>query len=77
MPCIKTGAYVYFPEYGAYAPADLFQIGGTIVVQWTKEGWTHEPRREPSHEVVIGSLGYHHDNRATTVVPHSQITSLR
>lgn len=68
MTCIKTGAYVHFVEYGAYAPADLFDVGGCIVIQWTREGWTYEPHRTPSHRVTIGQSGYHHDHRGVTVV---------
>ena len=38
MSCIKTGARVYLPDYGLYAPADLYSLDGeTIIVRFPKD----------------------------------------
>lgn len=36
MNCIKTGAWVFLPEYGAGAPADLFAVDRCTVVRFPK-----------------------------------------
>lgn len=33
MTCIKTGARVYFANYGVVAPADIFAVAGAVVVR--------------------------------------------
>lgn len=77
MNCIKTGAYVRFNEYGAFSPADLFEVGDCILIQWMPAGWSFEAHREPTHQVTIGEEGYHHDVRGVTVVPRSAVRVVR
>lgn len=64
----KTGAYVYFAEYNAYAAADLYQVCDALIVRHNgREHWTfNRPARKPTHECYIGH-GF--DKDGVIVVP--------
>lgn len=38
MTCYKTGAQVYFQNYGYSVPADLYSVGNTVVIRFNAEG---------------------------------------
>lgn len=72
MACIYTGAYVHFPEHGAFVSADLFLVGDCIVIQWMPESWSYDSTPDQAtHHVLIGH-DYHHTIRGVTVVHESQ-----
>lgn len=72
--CIKTGAFVYFEEYGYASAADLFECGDQVLVQWNSNGrYFQDFPRTISHRIRIGQ-GYHHEDRGVTVVPTHSIT---
>lgn len=34
MTCIKNGAYVSLPDYGLFAPADIYTVAGVMIVRF-------------------------------------------
>lgn len=56
--CIKTGAYVFIENYGAYSPADLFIVKDGPSSDWVwvvrlnpESSWSFEPLREVTHKL--------------------------
>lgn len=79
MSCIKTGAKVYLTEYNQTLPADIFRVGGCLIIQLTmalfntrESNWSSEGA---THHVVIGD-GYWSKNRGVIVVPNEQVTEV-
>lgn len=61
MPCIKTGAYVHFLEYGAYAPADIYLVGEAYIIKFAPKPNSNsddvlyrEQMRPVTHNLWIG-----------------------
>lgn len=58
-PCIKTGAYVYLPQYQVYAPADIYKIAGAILVRFPRDFMRKvarsEPQRQATHVLTMPS----------------------
>lgn len=77
--CIKTGARVKVIEYGRVVPADLFQVGDTIVINlagtdFEECGWFDGTEGMPAatHEVAI-SNGFFHKHKNVIVVKAHQV----
>lgn len=69
--CIKTGAKVYFEEYGTTVSCDLFEAAGAFVIRFYPEafygnGWE---RKDATHSVFIGTEGYLREDIGIAVVP--------
>ena len=50
--CIYTGAYVAVPDYGIYAPADLFKVANAVIIRFSfdpQEKGLFEPARPVTH----------------------------
>lgn len=79
MACVKTGATVYFADYGFVSPADLYSVGDTCVIRWNEMG-KHFLSLEESHASHIVVLPiteqFHRDDLGITVVPWSAIKSV-
>lgn len=73
--CIKTGAYLHFTEYGAYAPADLYQVGDCVVARFI--GFGHKRHLEVTHDVTIGQAGFYREDIGILVVPARQCVAVR
>lgn len=74
MTCIKTGAHVYFWNYGFMAAADVFEVMDTLVIRWNPGSISYYsgPTDNATHEVleVINSDSWwHRDDLGVTVVP--------
>ena len=70
MSCIKTGAVVYFEEYGFLVPADIYEVSDCRIIRWNNLGPQY--MMEPSHThwlVWIGSDGFHREDLGITIVP--------
>lgn len=39
MKCVKTGAVVFFPEYGCQVAADLYKVDGVTIVRFPQNQW--------------------------------------
>jgi hypothetical protein len=52
MTCIKTGARVYFRNYGFIAPADLYKVRDNIIIRWTTAGVQYVPNDADATFVV-------------------------
>lgn len=74
--CVFTGALVRVLEYGKVAPADVFQVGETIVVRFS--GSIHDgqwqDQVEHSHTLLLGLDGFLLDgpNCSVAAVPMQQ-----
>jgi hypothetical protein len=75
MTCVYTGASVYFPEYGFYAPADLYLVGAAVIIRWNVEGkyYTTVDRAAASHQAITRN-GWHREDLGVTVVPLLDLT---
>jgi len=80
MTCIKTGARVYFENYGIIAAADLYTVGDTIIIRWTPQSYnqaTREDIKQATHSVFLrGSDLWHREDLGVTVVPSHMIRTL-
>lgn len=60
MTCIKTGARVHFLDYGYVVPADIFRVGGAIVVRTPKladEAFPKYDGTNATHKVASSIVG--------------------
>ena len=85
MTCIKTGAVVYFREYGFVSRADLYEVNGSTIVRWNVEGkhFCNEVDSNctyvlsiPTAVQLIGDI-WHRDDLGVTVVPNYCMTRYR
>lgn len=54
---LKTGAHVYFEEYGTFAVGDMFQINGLYLFRISGSLHDHrEPQREELHYQVFSII---------------------
>lgn len=79
MTCVFTGARVYFCNYGMIVPADLYQVGETIVIRWNKEGKifcdpTSEYEITHTVDPMYDSVAWHREDIGVTVVNRSLLT---
>lgn len=71
MTCIKTGARVYFRDYGFVAPADIYIVGDCYIIRWNTEGKEYvTSSSDPSWWMVTLLPGehWHRDDLGVTVV---------
>ena len=72
MTCIKTGAQVYFENYGFAVPADIYEVGDCYVVRWSKEGKEFRESDVENDWVVmywVGDAVWHREDLGVSVVP--------
>jgi hypothetical protein len=78
MTCIKTGARVFFPEYGVVLPADLYAIGNCILIRTnpgaiTKSNGTYNAM-DATHIVAAGyGDSFYRDDIGIFVVPQGRV----
>jgi hypothetical protein len=78
MTCVKTGAKVYFENYGMVVPADVFQVGDTYVIRWNPGG-RHYCKFEDSFadwnviQITNSEVWWHRDDLGVTVVPREYV----
>lgn len=59
--CIKTGADVYFVDYGGVAHCDLFELeNGDFVIHYAGE-FNYEPEAQEDHEIdmIVSDVDLH------------------
>lgn len=80
-PCIKTGAYVYLPQYHVYAPADIFRIAGAILVRFTRDFMRKQARSEPqraaTHILTIPSNAFIQKTDGYVLVPEHHLQEIQ
>lgn len=77
MTCIKTGAIVYFSNYGFASPADLYAVGDVIIIRWVAEGKHYCEATAYMHVVDLiahDSAMWHREDLGVTVVRKDMIT---
>ncbi len=48
--CIYPGAYVSIPAYGAFAPADIYRAGDSLIIRLREEAvWSYKAKRPVTH----------------------------
>lgn len=80
--CIKTGAYVYLDNYGAWTPADIFILDPLYVVLHLnpEEHWSFEPLRPTTHHVYWPQADvkyYWASDKRTLVIPMEYLKDAR
>ena len=78
MTCIKTGAVVYFRDYGFVSPSDLYEVNGATIVRWNVEGqhFCNEVNSNCTyvlsipHAVQMIDEFWHRDDLGVTVIPN-------
>lgn len=59
MSCIRTGAYIFLPQYGCYGPADLHTAGNAMLIRANPATFeTFTPQRSVTHVVTLDSEDY-------------------
>ena len=73
MSCIKTGANVYFHNYGILVRGDVFKIGNTTLIRWNPQSIEYNTGDGPANLVVSNiedsNLWWHREDIGVTVVP--------
>lgn len=76
MSCIYTGARILVMEYGFLAPADLYQVDGSIIARWNVHGlqWidTKEQMESATHHIHCNPTCWMREELGVIVVPESQ-----
>lgn len=57
--CIKTGALVYFPEYGTYSRGDLHKVGQTFVLYGNPPFEENVETLNVTHHLYLMDTGFH------------------
>ena len=75
MTCIKTGATVWFENYGIAVPADVYEIGDCYVIRWNPHGKVFRPAKDADWKVAFcnASVIWHRDDLGVTVVPQDMV----
>lgn len=81
MSCIKTGAKVYFENYGMTVPADLFSVEDCIIIRWNNAnpfyGTVEEGNADYKVDYCFNSeLWWHRDDLGVTVVPRYTLSKI-
>lgn len=58
--CIKTGADVYFVDYGAVAHCDLYELDNGYIIHYAGE-FNYEPEAQEDHEIdmIVSDVDLH------------------
>lgn len=79
--CVRTGAVVYFSEYGCTVRADVFEVGDTVVIQLggafhKSATYDRKTALRATHQVEVGH-GYFQKERGVVVVPREALKELQ
>lgn len=76
MTCVKTGAKVYFENYGTLVVGDVFVIGSCHVIRWNVHSKQYisydEGFAQATHlvmEICNSETWWHREDIGVTVVP--------
>lgn len=74
MTCVKTGARVYFADYGILVAADLHQVAGATLIRFNPNSKRYVDQRDSqiTHEVSISMESFFSQD-GNAVVPNSFI----
>lgn len=80
-PCIRTGAYVFLPQYQVYAPADIYRVAGAILVRFTRDFMRKQARSEPqrvaTHILTIPSNAFIQKTDGYVLVPEHHLLEVQ
>lgn len=71
-PCIKTGARVFFDNYGFKVPADIYEEANCYIIRWNglSKDYCTSDDPEITHVVTLPVMGgWHRDDLGVTVIP--------
>lgn len=79
MSCVKTGARIYFENYGMTVVGDAFRIGDVYIFQWNTNslkytGTAPEFITHEVHQICSSETWYHRNDLGMTVVPTALVT---
>lgn len=77
MTCVKTGAMIYFRNYGMLVVGDAFQVGDTYIFRWNIHSieYTSDSRATHVVETIMNSgVWWHRDDLGVTVVPNEYVS---
>lgn len=72
MSCIKTGAWVYFANYGMRVVCDVYKIGNCYIFRWNVNSaeWGSPGTSDWEVSTIVNSSKwFHRDDLGITVVP--------
>jgi hypothetical protein len=75
VSCIYTGARVFFQDYDFIVPADLYEVGDTIIIRWNPQGkeYTNVTNESSSTHDVWIVHGWHREDIGVTVIKKEYI----
>ena len=78
MTCIETGAYISVEPYGYTIPADLYQVGDTIIARMNNENcqsFDSDPLKSVTHTVFLSMGSFYRPDIGILVVPDDHVIS--
>lgn len=72
MSCVKTGAFVWFSNYGFRAVCDVYEIGDCYLFRWNPPSKKFTEPGDADWEVSLiidSSVWFHREDLGITVVP--------
>ena len=80
MACIKTGARIYFENYGCLVPGDLYKVGSSMIIRWNNQGIQYNANSNDATHFVesVGNseLWWHREDLGVTVLPADWVIEL-
>lgn len=80
MSCIKTGARIYFENYGMMVRGDVFSIGDCFIFRWNTQSKDWEADRRDSDysvdDISNSEVWWHREDMGVTVVPAYLVTAV-
>lgn len=78
MTCIKTGARIYFENYGMLVPGDIYAVGNCVIIRWSNVAprFGDDELPNASHYVpfiVNSETWWHRNDLGVTVLPASML----
>ena len=73
MSCVKTGAIIYFENYGMTVRGDIHLVGDTNVIRWNTKSCEYDTSADKADVVVRlvnnSEKWYHDKAQGMTIVP--------
>lgn len=80
MTCTKTGARIYFLNYGMWVVGDAFFVGDCFIFRWNIHSKQYENAIDHATHIVediaMSDSWWHRDDLGVTVVPAYLVTAL-
>ena len=78
MTCVKTGARIYFRNYGMLVVGDVYLVHDTFIFRWNTNSIQYTDDKDATHVVDTiqdSNSWWHRDDIGVTVVPGYLVTA--